>query len=44
MLMASDNSQSTSTFLVAGIVAGPFFAIAALAHAFLREEIEVEKS
>ena len=41
MLMASDNSQSTSTFLVAGIVAGPFFAIATLTHAFLREGFNV---
>lgn len=42
--MATDNSQSTSTFLMGGIIAGPFFAITAFAHAFLREEIEVEKS
>lgn len=35
--MATSNSHSTSKLLAAGIVAGPFFAIVALAHGLMRE-------
>jgi hypothetical membrane protein len=35
--MATDDSQSTSKFLTAGIIAGPFFIVLALVQAFTRE-------
>ena len=35
--MAMNNSPSTSKLLTAGIVAGPLFAVVALAHAIMRE-------
>lgn len=41
IMMGSDDSQSTSPFLIAGIVAGPLFAVVALAHAFMREGFNV---
>jgi hypothetical protein len=39
--MANSNSHSTSKLLTAGIIAGPFFAIAALAHALMREGFNI---
>ena len=39
--MANINSHSTSKLLTAGIIAGPFFAIVALAHGLMREGFNI---